>query len=268
LLSSSPPKWLIRLTIVGAIYVTLAQPLRLDTMLNLMRAGYIVSWLGGMASGHPISLAHYTMAGAMASRVVATSHRGEELLLVECFIQISDDPKVGSNKKNDTFWYKILDVYNEEAKKNNYPPRIKKSLTGKWTPMNRYVQKFNSLVLETSVMGGENDEDWMTRVEILYKTHMGSDFKHKSAWLFLEDKHKWKNPESTLARRNRLRVTDEEPEHFEEDVLPRPPWAQRIAKSQRSSNSTASSGSNPAMFQEMMQQQYELDRKAKMKVIE
>ncbi|GKD16753.1 hypothetical protein Tco_1205911 [Tanacetum coccineum] len=125
-------------------------------------------------------------------------NQGEELLLVECFIQISDDPKV---------------------------------------------------VLETSVMGRENDEDWMTRVEILYKTHMGSDFKHKSAWLFLEYMHKWKNPESTLARQNRLQVTDVEPEHFEEDVLSRPPWAQRIAKSQRSSNSTASSGLNPAMFQ-------------------
>ncbi|GJR99606.1 hypothetical protein Tco_0316115 [Tanacetum coccineum] len=55
-----------------------------------------------------------------------------------------------------------------------------------------------------------------------------------------------------IARRNRLRVTDEEPEHFGEDALPRPPGAQRIAKSQRSSNSKASSDSNPTMFQEMM----------------
>nr|GEW68323.1 hypothetical protein [Tanacetum cinerariifolium] len=107
--------------------------------------------------------------------------QGEELLLTECFIQISEDPKV---------------------------------------------------VLETSVISGENDEDWMMRVEILYKTHMGSDFKHKSAWRFLKDKHKWKNPESTLARRNRLRLTNEEPEIFGEDALPRPSRAQRIAKSQ------------------------------------
>nr|GEV56382.1 lysophospholipid acyltransferase LPEAT2-like [Tanacetum cinerariifolium] len=100
--------------------------------------------------------------------------------------------------------------------------------------MNRDVQKFNSLVQETLVMS--------------------------------EDKHKWKNPESTLARRNRLRVTDEEPEGFGEDALPQPPGAQRIAESQRSSNSTASFGSNSAMFKEMMQQQYELDRKANMEV--
>ncbi|GKE26927.1 hypothetical protein Tco_1442311 [Tanacetum coccineum] len=77
----------------------------------------------------------------------------------------------------------------------------------------------------------------------------------------------WKNPESTLARRNRLRVIDEEPKHFGEDTLSRPPGAQRIANSQRSSNSTASSGSNPTMFQEMIAQQYELERKAKMDVI-
>nr|GEV47613.1 hypothetical protein [Tanacetum cinerariifolium] len=55
---------------------------------------------------------------------------------------------------------------------------------------------------------------------------------------------------------------------YKEDVLPQPPGLQRISKSQRSSNSTASFGSNPLMYQEMIQQQYELDSKAKMKVIE
>ncbi|GJV51246.1 hypothetical protein Tco_1446987 [Tanacetum coccineum] len=118
--------------------------------------------------------------------------------------------------------------------RRGYMERTKNMLTGKWTPMNANVQKFNQLVEETLVHSGENDEDWMTRVEIL----------------------------------NRLRVTDEEPEHFKEDGLPRPPEAQRIAKSQRSSNSTASSGSNPLMYQELMKGQYELDRKAKMEVIE
>ncbi|GJW95156.1 hypothetical protein Tco_0174828, partial [Tanacetum coccineum] len=90
---------------------------------------------------------------------------------------------------------------------------------------------------------------------------MGSDFKHKSAWLFLKYKHKWKNPDSTNARRNRHRVTDEEPELFGPDELPRPPDKETIAKSQRSSNSTVASGSNQAMFQEMMQQQLELNQK-------
>nr|GEV99719.1 hypothetical protein [Tanacetum cinerariifolium] len=114
-------------------------------------------------------------------------------------------------------------------------------LMEKWTPMNREITKFNSLVLETRVMSGENDENWMTRVAILYKIHTCSDFKHKSTCSFLKDKHKWKNSDSTNARRNRQRVTDEETELFGDDELSRPPDKERIAKSQRFSNSSASS---------------------------
>ncbi|GJY14745.1 hypothetical protein Tco_0385167 [Tanacetum coccineum] len=130
--------------------------------------------------------------------------QNEELLLAESFIQIFDDPKTSCDQQKDTFWYKILGVYDTEAKRRG----------------------------------------------------------------FIERKHKWTNPESTKARRYRFCVTDEEPEHFGDDVLPRPPGLQRIAKSERSgSNLTASSGSNPLMYQEFMKEQYELDRKAKMEVI-
>ncbi|GJW93118.1 hypothetical protein Tco_0172790 [Tanacetum coccineum] len=187
----------------------------------------------------------------------------EELLLAECFIQISEDPRVGSDQKNDTFWYKIRDAYNEQAAKKGFTIRIKNMLTGKWTPMNREVAKFNALVNETKAMSGENDENLMTRIELLYQAHEKTNFKHKSAWNFLKGKHKWNNPESTQARRNRNRVTNEEPELFGDDALPRPPGMHRIAKSQRYSNSTASFGSNPAMFQKMMQQQMEIERKKK-----
>nr|GEW86291.1 glutathione S-transferase T3-like isoform X1 [Tanacetum cinerariifolium] len=177
------------------------------------------------------------------------------------------DPKTGCDQQKDTFWYKILDVYNTEAKRRGFIERTKNMLTEKWTPMNASIQKFNQLVAETLALSGENDEDWITRVKILYKTHVGTEFKHKSAWLFLKSKHKWTNPESTNARRYRFRVTNEEPAHFG-DALPQPPRLQRIAKSQRSgSNSTASFGSNPLMYQEFMKEQYELDRKAKMEVI-
>nr|GEU88229.1 hypothetical protein [Tanacetum cinerariifolium] len=151
------------------------------------------------------------------------------------------DPKRGV-----AFGGKILDVYNIEAKRRGFIELTKNMLTGKWTPMNASIQKFNQLVAKTLALSGENDEDWITRVEILYKTHVGTEFKHKSAWLFLKGKHKWTNPESTNARRYRFRVTDEELEHFGDDALPQPPGLQRIAKSQRfGSNSTASSGANP-----------------------
>nr|GEV08422.1 glutathione S-transferase T3-like [Tanacetum cinerariifolium] len=194
--------------------------------------------------------------------------QNKELLLAENFIQIYEDLKTGCDQQKDTFWYKILDVYNTEAKRRGFIERTKNMLTGKWTPMNASIQKFNQLVAETLAFSGENDEDWITRVKILYKTHVGTEFKHKSAWHFLKGKYKWTNPESTNAKRYHFRVTDEEPEHFEDDALPRPPGLQRIARSQRSgSNSTATSGSNPLMYKEFMKEQYELDSKAKMEVI-
>nr|GEZ17622.1 hypothetical protein [Tanacetum cinerariifolium] len=143
----------------------------------------------------------------------------EEFLLAECFIQIFEDPKMGCDQQKDTFWYKILEVYKTEAKKRKFIEHTKNMLTEKWTTMNTAIQKFNQLVTKTLVHNGENDEDSMTLVKILYKTHMGSDFKHKSAWLFLKNKHKWTNPESTNARRYRFCVINEDPEHFGDDAL-------------------------------------------------
>nr|GEX72607.1 hypothetical protein [Tanacetum cinerariifolium] len=120
----------------------------------------------------------------------------------------------------------------------------------------------------STAMSGENDENLMTRIEILYRAYEKSNFKHKSAWNFLKGKHKGNNPESTHARRNCNRVTNEELELFGDDALPRSPGMHKIVKSQRSSNSTVSSESNPAMFQEMMQQQLEIERKEKMERID
>nr|GEV81864.1 reverse transcriptase domain-containing protein [Tanacetum cinerariifolium] len=63
---------------------------------------------------------------------------------------------------------------------------------------------------------------------------------------------------------NETEVPTRNPKRFGDDELPRPPKKQRIAKSQRSINSSTGSGSNPTMIQDMLQQQYELDRAAKM----
>ncbi|GKD21058.1 glutathione S-transferase T3-like protein, partial [Tanacetum coccineum] len=98
----------------------------------------------------------------------------EELLLAECFIQVSEDPKTGCDQKRDTFWYKIQNVYNKEAKKKGFTERTKNMLTGKWTPMNASVLKFNQLVQETAVHSGENDDDHMSRVHTLYDATVGN----------------------------------------------------------------------------------------------
>ncbi|GJU89982.1 hypothetical protein Tco_1302405 [Tanacetum coccineum] len=143
---------------------------------------------------------------------------------------------------------------------------------GKVAPMNRMFGKFIRCIMKQKAHEwGENDEIFDGLYRNLNSTHTNNlDFKHKSDWNFLKGKHKWNNPESTNARRTRNWVTNtnEEPELFGDDALPRPPDMHRIAKSQRSSNSTASSRSNPTMFQEMMQQQLEIERKEKIERID
>ncbi|GJV91855.1 hypothetical protein Tco_1539668 [Tanacetum coccineum] len=70
-------------------------------------------------------------------------------------------------------------------------PTLKPSRGGrKWTPMNIAVLKFNQLVQETAVHSGENDDDHMSRVYMLYDATVGGEFKHRSALLFLKGKHK------------------------------------------------------------------------------
>nr|GEY84703.1 hypothetical protein [Tanacetum cinerariifolium] len=73
----------------------------------------------------------------------------EELLMTESFIQISEDPKTGCDQQKEPF-----------------------DVDGKMDSNNTSVQKFNQLVSKTLAHSGENDEDWMTRVKVLYKTHV------------------------------------------------------------------------------------------------
>ncbi|GJU92097.1 hypothetical protein Tco_1304520 [Tanacetum coccineum] len=102
--------------------------------------------------------------------------------------------------------------------------------------MNRDVTRFNTIYNQTNLLSGENEENLYTE---------------------------WQNPESTQARRTRGRVTEEEPELFGDDAIPHLSGDPRKAKAQRSSSSSATSGSSKAKITESMQQQILLDREAK-----
>nr|GEZ08732.1 hypothetical protein [Tanacetum cinerariifolium] len=99
----------------------------------------------------------------------------------------------------------------------------------------------------------------------LFRDQNGVEFRHRDAWLFLKDKYKWTNPESTQAQRTKGWVTGEdELEMFREDAITRPSTAPRKSKSQRSSaSSSAISGSSKNRLTEFFQEQIQLDREAK-----
>ncbi|GJS16419.1 hypothetical protein Tco_0410891 [Tanacetum coccineum] len=109
-----------------------------------------------------------------------------------------------------------------------------------------------------------------TRVPTLFRDQYGVEFRHRDAWLFLKDKYKWTNTESTQARRTRGRVTGEdEPEMFGEDAIPCLSGAPGKSKSQRSSaSSSATSGSSKHRLTEFFQEQIQLDRETKKKTLD
>ena len=56
----------------------------------------------------------------------------EESLLEECFTQITENPNTSADQQMNTFWDKVIDIYNKEANKRNYRIRTKNMLRGKW----------------------------------------------------------------------------------------------------------------------------------------
>lgn len=91
-----------------------------------------------------------------------------------------------NNQQNDTFWYKVLDEYNEQAKRKGLKECNKNMLPEKWTKMKREVAKFNLVFEQIPMLNGENDEDLMTRVHILYKDDGGEILLTKALGFFWE----------------------------------------------------------------------------------
>ncbi|GJX19372.1 hypothetical protein Tco_0222049, partial [Tanacetum coccineum] len=89
-------------------------------------------------------------------------------------------------------------------------------LTGKWTPMNTEVLKFNQLVQETAVHSGENDDDHMSRVYMLYDATLGGRrpvvdlesftllcvSRHESRSSMLKESEKASRAEETITQQN------------------------------------------------------------------
>nr|GEV21100.1 hypothetical protein [Tanacetum cinerariifolium] len=171
-------------------------------------------------------------------------------------------------RNNDTFWFKILDVYNIEAKRRGFIERTKNMLTGKWTPMNASIQKFNQLVAKMLALSGENDEDWITRVEILYKTHMGTEFKHKSAWLFLKANTSGQTPNRQTQEGIVFVLSTKSLSILEMmRCLGHPGYNELLKVNVLVLTRPLAPVLTPLLYQEFMKEQYELYRKAKMEVI-
>nr|GEX45637.1 hypothetical protein [Tanacetum cinerariifolium] len=158
----------------------------------------------------------------------------EEVLLVECYVAVSEDRNVGRSQAKDTFWVRVMHEFNRK----NFQKRTKDMLTSKWSTLNHHCQKFNAIYKRCHRLkkSGENDVDLMGRARVMYQDESrNSPFNHEKAWAILRQHAKWDAPEVapvdlTEDETGDFHATVNTDELFGADPRPRPPEKQRRGK--------------------------------------
>nr|XP_043636329.1 uncharacterized protein LOC122607422 isoform X2 [Erigeron canadensis] len=128
----------------------------------------------------------------------------EEMHLAECWLAVSEDPKVGKAQTINSFWYRVLDIYNDGVTIK----RTKDQCSSKWRDMHLRTKKFNEIYssLVEKHSSGLSDYDILIRAHELYESETGQAFKCLHIWNFVKDKQKWLSPDTVvLGRRNKKR---------------------------------------------------------------
>ncbi|GJT80480.1 glutathione S-transferase T3-like protein [Tanacetum coccineum] len=89
--------------------------------------------------------------------------REEEILLIELWIDTSENGQIGANRSEDSFWGQIMQDFNN-ASTQGY--RTKNMLRGKWTRINGDCQKFNAIYKHLERKSGENEADHIEAANI------------------------------------------------------------------------------------------------------
>uniref|UniRef100_A0A0A9C2Y8 Myb-like domain-containing protein n=1 Tax=Arundo donax TaxID=35708 RepID=A0A0A9C2Y8_ARUDO len=116
----------------------------------------------------------------------------ENLRLVSAWLNISNDPIGGNDKKYDHYWKEVTKEYNK------YSPRDRRrSILQCKNHWNRYaplVTKFNSCWnrMKSAHGSGESDDQEMERAHALYKSeNYQKQFLFEYWWRVIKDEPKW-----------------------------------------------------------------------------
>nr|GEX64608.1 glutathione S-transferase T3-like [Tanacetum cinerariifolium] len=188
----------------------------------------------------------------------------EETLLAECWVVVFEDQNVGAGQTKDTFWYRILNEFNDK----NFQKRNKDMLTSKWHRLNHSFQKFNAVYKRTARLGksGENEMDVLKWAKATYQDEKKSIlFVQDDAWEVLRSHSKWDAPEPVDLTEDDVPGVGNK-DLFGEDVRPRLPGpgkSKRPAKKSKSDTTTSTGGSNSSNpFGEQMSTEIHLKREA------
>nr|XP_043637972.1 uncharacterized protein LOC122608971 [Erigeron canadensis] len=107
-------------------------------------------------------------------------------ILTECWLDASEDPDFGTDRKGDMFWDTVIENYNAQVEYQ----RNKNQLTSKWRKIRAHVAKFNAIYskYDDNRISGENHAQVMEEARSAYKEEVGATFNMYDCWLLLKDK--------------------------------------------------------------------------------
>lgn len=110
------------------------------------------------------------------------------------FLEISQDPCVGSRQRKENLWERVRENY-KKRKSKGLKSRTAKSLESKWGDVRKTTTRFIACVktVEDFDISGTNNEDTLIKVKELYKTKhsKGKEFSYIECYKILKDYPRW-----------------------------------------------------------------------------
>ncbi|KAL6547359.1 hypothetical protein OROMI_023080 [Orobanche minor] len=129
----------------------------------------------------------------------------EDKLLVSAWLNTSLDAVIGTNMKGGTFWKRVETYYMQE-KKNEWQPRTLSSLNHRWSAIQHAVNKFCGFLtqIEGRNQSGVTHEDNIQAARKMYSSIMKGPFKFDHCWDLLKNEPKWKHSDQSTAVKRKL----------------------------------------------------------------
>ncbi|KAL6560578.1 hypothetical protein OROGR_004137 [Orobanche gracilis] len=141
----------------------------------------------------------------------ATEKRGknfnidEDKLLVSAWLNTSLDPVIGTNMKGGTFWKRVETYYMQE-KKNEWQPRTLSSLNHRWSAIQHAVNKFCGFLtqVEGRNRSGVTHEDNIQAARKMYSSFTKGPFRFDHCWDLWKNEAKWKQIDQSKSVKRKL----------------------------------------------------------------
>ncbi|GJZ42591.1 hypothetical protein Tco_0589846 [Tanacetum coccineum] len=100
-----------------------------------------------------------------AKRAITRWNRNEQILLVETWIEHSQDANIRKDQQDGVYWNLIMQDFNSRT---TAPPRTKNMMTGNWTRMHGDCQRFNAIYKQLTRKSGESGADLVENAKMSY----------------------------------------------------------------------------------------------------